>query len=181
MAPTRIMFIRHAEKPGEPPGDGDGVTADGTEDPESLTVRGWQRAGALAKFFSAQPPLRPGIVFAAGVGHGSKSERPIETATPLVDLLNTSAKIDFIKSHLKDDIQPLIDDVMSRDGTILVAWEHQLIPAMVGLLPNPPAVPQHWPSSRFDMVWVLDATGPGWSFSQVPQLLLAGDSATPIS
>jgi hypothetical protein len=39
MPPDRIMFIRHAEKPG----DGENrVTADNIFDKESLTLRGWQ-------------------------------------------------------------------------------------------------------------------------------------------
>ena len=50
----KIMIIRHAEKP--PPTFG--VNADGVQDKESLTVRGWQRAGALAPFF-APPPGAP--------------------------------------------------------------------------------------------------------------------------
>lgn len=178
MAPQRIMFIRHAEKPDTGYA---GVAADGSQDEESLTVRGWQRAGALAKFFASQPLLRPDIVFAAGIGHGSKSQRPSETVTPLVDLLNAPGNVSFITSHLKPDLQPLVDDVMTRDGKVLVAWEHQLIPAMVALLPNAPSVPQYWPGDRFDIVWVLDRAGDGWSFSQIPQLLLAGDSASPIS
>ena len=181
MAPTRIMFIRHAEKPGQPPKGGDGVTVDGKQDDESLTVRGWQRAGALAKFFSSQPPMRPNIIFAAGVGHGSKSERPNETVTPLAQLLNILETDAFVTTHLKNDLQQLIDDVMSRKGVVLVAWQHELIPGLVGLLPNAPDVPQKWPDDRFDMVWVFDPAGTGWAFSQVPQLLLAGDVKTPIS
>jgi hypothetical protein len=82
---------------------------------------------------------------------------------------------------LKADLQPLIDDVTTRDGTVLVAWEPQLIPSIVELLPNAPKVPQHWPGDRFDIVWVLDRAGAGWSFSQILQLLLAGDSSSPIS
>jgi broad specificity phosphatase PhoE len=53
MAPARIMFIRHAEKPVD--GGDDGVTPKGHADPESLTPRGWQRAGALARFFQPLP------------------------------------------------------------------------------------------------------------------------------
>jgi len=46
MAPTRIMFIRHAEKPHEPPCENDdGVKTSGERDEKSLAVQGWQRAG----------------------------------------------------------------------------------------------------------------------------------------
>src|SRR5262249_5826382 len=43
-----ILVIRHAEKP---EGDDLGVDQKGNPTPESLIVRGWQRAGALAVFF----------------------------------------------------------------------------------------------------------------------------------
>ena len=51
MPATKIMIIRHAERP---PDDGliHGVNMSGTKDPEELTVRGWQRAGALVRFFA---------------------------------------------------------------------------------------------------------------------------------
>lgn len=184
MSPTRIMFIRHAEKPSVPPSDdsgGNGVTLLGKPDEESLTVRGWQRAGALATFFSSQPAMCPNIIFAAGIGHGSKSERPEETVTPLAQLLDIFATKKFVTTDLKDQLQPLIGDVMSSEGIVLVSWQHEFIPKMVGLLPNAPAVPQKWPGNRFDMVWVFDANESGWTFSQVPQMVLAGDSDTPIS
>ena len=52
-----------------------GVREDGTNDAESLTVRGWQHAGALAAVFAgpgAHPVEahleRPDFIFAAGVG-----------------------------------------------------------------------------------------------------------------
>jgi hypothetical protein len=41
--------------------------------------------------------------------------------------------------------------------------------------------PQKWPDTRFDLVWVLDRQPSGhWTFAQVPQMLLSGDSAMPI-
>jgi len=44
---TKIMVIRHAEKPtSHPPPYG--ITLEGVREKESMTVRGWQRAGALA-------------------------------------------------------------------------------------------------------------------------------------
>ena len=181
MTPKRIMFVRHAEKPGVPgDGKGGGVQPDGSQDGESLTVRGWQRAGALARFFSSRPELKPGVIFASGLGHGSKSKRPMQTVTPLADLLKTEA-VALVTTHLKDDLQPLMEDVLSRQGPVLVAWEHKLIPALVERLPNPPSIPSDWPDDRFDVVWLFDRTDTGWSFSQLPQLVLSGDSADPIS
>jgi hypothetical protein len=43
------MIIRHGEKPA---GDGSdaGVSPEGNADAEDLTVRGWQRSGALVRF-----------------------------------------------------------------------------------------------------------------------------------
>jgi hypothetical protein len=50
MAPQKIMFIRHGEKP-ERSGVAVGIDQNGNEDKESLTVRGWQRAGAIDSIF----------------------------------------------------------------------------------------------------------------------------------
>ena len=53
MAARKIMVIRHAEKPDDA-GTIFGITIEGHQDSEELSVRGWQRAGALATFFA--PP-----------------------------------------------------------------------------------------------------------------------------
>ena len=44
-------------------------------------------------------------------------------------------------------------------------------------------VPQVWPDDRFDLVWVFEPNpdAPTFRLRQVPQLLLAGDRAEPIS
>jgi len=180
MAPARIMVIRHAEKP-DPDNRHGGVAADGTADDESLTVRGWQRAGALVGFFTARPDLRPSAIFAAGIGHGSKSKRPLETVTPLAARLKEHGQVAVTTDYLKDDLQPLVQDVLSRHGTVLISWEHKRIPDIVSLLPHAPSCPHVWPDERFDLVWVLDREDQGWSFSQAPQLLLAGDRSDPIA
>jgi hypothetical protein len=137
MPPKRIMFIRHAEKPGVGNSDG-GVAADGTADAESLTVSGWQRAGALIAFFCAAPEIRPNAIFASGIGHDSKSKRSIETVTPLVAAVRNIQPVAFNRNHLKDDLWPLIHDVLTQEGTILVCWEHKRIPDLAALLPGAP-------------------------------------------
>jgi len=197
MAPNRIMFIRHGEKPVKG-GDAVGVTSKGKEDPKSLIVQGWERAGALGRFFFPRPggaapsPLisQPGAVFACkhkdkkDESEGSEdsgSRRPEETVKPLVDLLQASgAEVTFNTDFFRDQEQQAVDAILATEGVVLVSWEHHAIPVMVKLIDKALPVPE-WPGDRFDMVWVLDPTptGAGWTLTQVPQLLLAGDSAEP--
>ena len=54
-----IMLIRHAEKPRHPSGSPHGVNPDGQEDPHSLTVTGWMRAGSLVELFAPSSGDRP--------------------------------------------------------------------------------------------------------------------------
>ena len=50
--PTKIMIIRHGEKPMDKHVPPYGVTPDGEHDWESLTVQGWLRAGAVQFLFA---------------------------------------------------------------------------------------------------------------------------------
>jgi hypothetical protein len=100
MALNRIMLIRHAEKLGVGNND-DGVQLEGIVNKESLTVRGWLRAGALARIFcpqsaAGQDNLTPKVIFAMGIGPGSTSKRPTQTLTSLVDLLEETAQVSFV-------------------------------------------------------------------------------------
>lgn len=186
MPATKIMLIRHAEKPSED-GKVQGVTAAGAQDPEELIVRGWQRSGALVRFFAphagkfADPRLAtPRIIFASAVAKHSKSLRPEHTVLELATVL--TLRLDL--RHAKGDEKALAASAVAADGPVLIAWEHEAIPEIVNhILGNDMSCPQKWPGSRFDLVWVLDRpTAAGvWTFAQVPQLLLSGDSAQPIA
>lgn len=185
-ATARIMIIRHAEKPADK-GAPKGVNVDGDGDDESLVPRGWQRAGALACLFApARGPLQaPGLstpqtIFAAGTGHHSHSLRPKETVTPLADKLGVTLDTTWLKGQE----QEMTTAVMAQGGIVLVCWEHQDIPGIANqILGNDTTAPKSWPGSRFDLVWVfdLDASTGAYTFSQVPQLLLAGDLPDPIT
>ena len=174
MSPTRIMIIRHAEAHEVP-----GVTSDGHADPESLTVRGWQRAGALVPFFSsgAQGMTTPDTIFASGIAPGSESKRPQQTIAPLHAILRERGQVSYSEAFAKPDTGALMAEVMTRSGVVLIAWNHSRIPDCVAALPNPPRTPEDWPGERYDLVWVLDPAGDGWTFSEIPQRLLAGDAA----
>lgn len=181
---TKIMIIRHAEKP---PASGKplGVTADGDQDAESLIIQGWQRAGALACFFApTHGPLQnaelstPKFLFASESKSGAGSMRPIETITPLSRKLGLTPK-----THKKSAIDKVAADAMASGGTALICWQHEDIPSIANIIMgNQTTVPQTWPGDRFDIVWVFDLgdNSTSYSFKQVPQRLLAGDSPNPI-
>jgi hypothetical protein len=180
MPATKIMMIRHAEKPADD-GSTNGVTMAGAKDPEELIVRGWQRAAALIRFFApvdghfADPRLAtPDIIFASKVAHHSPSYRPQHTVTPLADFLHKS----LVLTRAKGEESELVADAIAASGSVLISWEHEAIPGMANMiLGNNSTCPQKWPGSRFDLVWVFDRSGTtaGWSFGQVAQMLLPGD------
>jgi broad specificity phosphatase PhoE len=181
--PSLVMLLRHAEKPlGEGPPHG--VTIDGTLDAESLTPRGWQRAGALVGLFApdridspAGSLPTPTHLFASQIV-GNGSERPRETLVPLSERLGLPVDSRFTKSELTG----LVDAIQAIDGVVLIAWEHHLIPSIATLLVGDASkVPQIWPDDRYDVVWVFDTSRPGHTgFREVPEMLLAGDRPTPI-
>lgn len=196
MPAAKIMLIRHAEKPSD---DGSirGVQADGAHNDKELIVRGWQRSGALVRLFAPRtgnfvdPRLaQPKTIFAASADKdkgddgeksdkGSKSLRPQHTVLALSQELGLALDLRFTKGQETD----LAKAAAAASGPVLIAWQHEAIPAIVNaMVGNSTICPQTWPGARFDMVWVLDAkAGGGWNFSQVPQLLLPGDSAAPIT
>jgi hypothetical protein len=186
---TKIMLIRHAEKPvgDEPPyGALAGVEFNGTQSTHALIVRGWQRAGALTCLFAPTPGrlqsarlARPQFLYAAIPGSDGDSERPYQTIVPLSQKLQLAINIDYAKGQ----IEPLVDAVRQCAGVVLIAWEHGEIPKVANtILGDKTTAPQKWPADRFDMVWVFDwhAKSGKYRFSQVPQCLLAGDSPSKI-
>ncbi|MDL2408502.1 histidine phosphatase family protein [Rhizobium calliandrae] len=175
MAPTKIYFIRHAEKPDEAKRT-NGVLPDGSIDKESLTVKGWQRAGALTQMTWPGTASAPTTIFAAGIGPGSDSKRPQQTVTPLAELLNERNILSkFDTTCLKSDLDGLFARILDAEGVVLVCWEHHLLPDLLDKFPHAPPAPKKWPDDRFDMNWCLESKDGGWSFSQIPQNLLKGD------
>lgn len=183
---TSISLIRHGEKQ---LGDGPphGVSVDGILDPQSLTARGWQRAGALVGLFVPRPDQAghgmlptPTHLFASELGVHSQSRRPIETLQPMADRLGLPIDEPF----LQDDLDGLVQAARGCDGDVLIAWEHKRIPLIANrLVGDASTVPQVWPDDRYDLVWVLepDPTSGDFRLRQVPQLLLAGDRPEPIT
>jgi hypothetical protein len=195
---TKIMIIRHAEKPPPNPPP-NGVTGAGEISQDSLVVQGWQRAGALVVLFKpSRGPLQdpnlatPQFIFACSPTDPDEANRPEETVMPLLDALQTPAgqligNFTFHKGQEPD----VATSALNCQGVVLISWPHGQIPYLAQQIPlstNSEPLPtgkKVWPSDRFDMVWVFDPdTDPKnlgrYLFSQVPQLLLAGDSSQPI-
>jgi hypothetical protein len=171
---TKIMIIRHAEKPSSAAPDVPpyGVSDTGDKDSESLTIQGWQRAGALTCFFDpAYGPLqnshlaKPQFLYASkpsnqkNLKHGSR--RPDETITPLANKLGLEINIDFMKGKE----EKMVEDALQKSGIVLICWQHENIPISTN---EGPGIAKY----------ILD-TG-SYNFSQVPQCLLYGDSPDPI-
>lgn len=179
--PTKIMIIRHGEKPA----DNDsvrGVDESGSHDSSELSVRGWQRAGALVRFFAplngafSHPALAtPTTLFAAKPRNGAKSVRSEHTLLPLAQVLNKNIDLRFAPG----EEGKLTEAVLRTDGVILIAWEHNAIPGIVdSITGGDHTCPKRWPDPRFDIVWILDQKSPSkWVFSQAPQCVLPADSA----
>jgi broad specificity phosphatase PhoE len=189
-----IFVIRHAEKPA---GKIKGIDQNGSTDKDSLIVRGWERAGALADFFGSKQGLpAPDRIFASAAQKkarpvakrgrkkarpaaktGSKSKRPTQTVTPLAARLGQRIDGKYTKGQEAD----LVKAVTAFDGTTLVCWQHEAIPKIADLIVgNMKGIPKRWPSRRFDVVWQFTSSKSKWKFEQVCQQVLAGDSAKPI-
>jgi phosphohistidine phosphatase SixA len=177
----KIMLIRHGEK--HTSGSHDrGITADGHHARHELTVRGWQRAGALVCHFAPpagapkdSPIQAPRSIFASDATKDSPSKRAMHTVGPLADQLGIPVNHDYVE----DEEDALVAAILAAPSPVLVVWHHSNLPAIAkkitgGHLECPAA----WPDDRFDVTWILDCSGDhagSWTFTKVAQCLLPGD------
>ena len=178
----RIMIIRHAEKHTEN-GSEHGVNIEGHHVKHELTVRGWQRAGALVPYFA--PPggmpadsriSTPRSIFASAATALSPSLRAQHTVAPLAAVLG----IPVDSHHAEGEEAATAIAALAAPMPVLIAWHHSHIILLAKAIAGEQlACPATWPDDRFDVVWVLDRDGPAdpWRFSQVPQRLFAHDLA----
>lgn len=198
-----VMIIRHAEKPTETE---QGVRFEGRPDKKSLTAAGWARAGALVELFApAVGPVRAGLfrpraLFAYNRnGPGGGSNRGRETLRILAARLGIEVNVEYGVG----EEQALMAAVAATEGPSLICWKHDYMSVLANHLGEvQPAVPADWPLDRYDVVWVFTRSSaqsgapsaaaqpmtrpaaqpdpPAYQFTQVPELLLPGDSVTPL-
>jgi hypothetical protein len=198
-----IYIIRHGEKPADlPPVDPGqpapvptapfGVDYQGNQNEHSLLPRGWQRSGALAALFGPalgvlQAGLRvPTALLSPSYGGPAKTitHRTYQTIQGLSARLNLAIASDFIEGQ---EPQLAASIVSAYSGVVLICWEHRHIPGLASSLPTIPGtvIPQKWDGARFDVIWAFTQV-PGsasaqYTFGQIPQQLLSGDTDTVIS
>ena len=173
-----IMIIRHAEKPSAADGIC-GVDADGHASEGGLSVRGWQRAGALVAYFSARGThalhiATPVVIFAAA-SH-AKSQRPVLTVQPLAESLGVPLLFHYRSGA--DEAQ-VLTHALHTSGPVLICWRHESISMFAHLLGHPEV--GEWGQGCFDAVWVFRREGEQWRWTITPQALLAGDERSPRS
>jgi hypothetical protein len=173
-----IMIIRHAEKP-RPGADEIAVDAHGAADPGGLSVRGWQRAGALVPYFasrtssSRQPGISPPAAIFAAASHG-RTKRPALTVAPLAAALQIQVQAEHRSDGGEDEV---IRRSLAADGPVLICWRHEQIPALAAVLGVADAASRRWDDDCYDEVWVFARDDDlGWRWSVQHQSLLAGDS-----
>jgi hypothetical protein len=139
MGATKIMVIRHAEKPSLYKGTAySGVDEFGTVSSAAgakhLVTLGWERAGALITLFGSlygpkTPLATPKFLFASSpdakpgddTSDEGPSQRPYETLTALKAKL--SLTIDA--THSKSRFAEMVASALACDGAVLIAWQHE--------------------------------------------------------
>lgn len=173
----QIMVVRHAEKP-DANGNERGLDEHGHDDPRGLTVRGWQRAGALVRFFAPVVGQRftdgllvtPKAIFA--VAPHASSQRPTLTVQLLGQLLGLTVDSRFVS----EDVASLIQAAERAEGPVLICWRHNHMAAIAKqLCPWLDPVPE-WAAECFDQVWVFTESKGRWAMTRVAQRLLPGDA-----
>lgn len=180
MTPSLIICLRHGEKPGDAEdkderagAGGHGVDDRGRNDRHGLTVRGWQRAGALAGTqLCGQLAGTAGTVtiLVPDYPDDPTRHRPYQTMLPLSERLGVAP----VPACDVDDVDSLEKRVDDLDGLAVVCWEHDNLAKLVHRLTGH----RHpWPDDRFDLLWlVTPGEDPGHdSLEAVDQRLLAGD------
>jgi hypothetical protein len=140
MGATKIIVIRHAEKPGSYGGVSyfgvdDVGSVSGDAGKEHLVTLGWERAGALVGLFA--PPhvpetpvlATPQFLFASDpaaqsddvAGDEGPSQRPYETLTALAASLWKTLD----KSHRKKHYAQIVEAALACEGVVLIAWQHE--------------------------------------------------------
>lgn len=136
MGPKSVCIIRHAEKPAS------------ASDPH-LSSRGRKRALALAK---RSPQLFGRLDCLIAASSSSRSARPVETITPLSEVLNQEIESEYGNQEYLTLMGKLLDSSGKYEGqSVLLCWHHEIIPRIAHVL-GAPSAPRKWLDHVFDRI-----------------------------
>lgn len=156
--PDQVIIIRHGEKPKQ--GD-------------DLSLKGRERAAALAPFFLDGDKQTPVAIFAQGVSDKRHSRRHIETVAPLARELKLN-----VKTYDHDDYSQMVKEILTKpeyDGkVVLICWQHKAVADLATAfgVANPP----NWRDDTFDRLWIITLKDGKATLQDLPERLLYGDS-----
>ncbi len=133
--PLRVVIIRHGEKP---------------EKGHNLSCQGQNRAAALPAILH-QKFGKPDYTYVPNMGSNKKTmgSRMYETAAPFVKQYNLALNSGFEKT----DYQRLAEDILKKNGTVLLVWEHLAIKGIAKALGI--SEPGKWPTDDYDSIWII--------------------------
>jgi hypothetical protein len=143
--PAHIILIRHAEKP---------VASDNPH----LSEAGVQRATRLVSFVTNNPTMAayglPVAVFATKTTKHDNGQRTQETVAPLARALHLPVQTPYLGKDYAALAKLILENPAYAGKTVLICWNHEVIPALavaLGVMPKPPK----WKGSVFDLVYVI--------------------------
>ena len=134
----RVVIIRHGEKP---------------ETGDHLSCQGQNRAlllpAVLFRKFNKPDHI---YVPAMGVGKSNAHVRMFETIVPFA----VKYGLDVNSEFQVEGYAAIADRVLGKNGTVLMVWQHDAIPALAAHLgvANPPK----WKDKDFDSIWIITFT-----------------------
>jgi hypothetical protein len=163
--PSRVILIRHAEKPND-------------DNAENLSPKGFQRAAAMAHIFQNQPHLADRglpFLFAAAYVSGSHSKRCIQTLEPLSKVLKVQIQAPYAAEDFRKMANFLLNSPELDGKAVMIAWKHTEIVDLAKALRAKPLT-NKWKGKVFDRMWVIDYYQNGKvDLMDLPEKLLPGD------
>ncbi len=132
----KLVFLRHAEKP---------------YDGDNLNCQGLNRSLLLSKMLKDKFGI-PSAIFVPSLGQGqvTRHSRMLETISPFAVKYN----LPINSNYAENDGVAIAKDLKSRQGTVIIVWQHSSIPKILRALGvNVPGL--HWPDNDFDGIWIV--------------------------
>jgi hypothetical protein len=131
----RVIIIRHGEKPDQ----GDNLSCKGLN-------RALQLPDVLNKKFGT-----PNYIFVPAINNGKSTStaRMYQTIVPFAVKYNLQINTRYDVA----DAKGLVNDLMKKDGTVLLVWEHKHIDNILKALGLQEAT--KWSDDDFDSIWIV--------------------------